>query len=303
MPDEQSASTKTEIIQQLQASIEQLQLVINTLQDESADRVPSSNAVNNLVNTTSRLVQSLSEEDANVTFSEEGEEITGLDRLSPSFNGLQGWWDGIIRGIRRFLPSDVNNKLSDWGLTSFLAGLIVIIMISSVLLLPNHPPEFPREIAENLIKNNEIIEDLAPEPTPPEAIATPPELIAPEPAQPIELEPPPKPVLSPEQSLIAAIQQEITDLTAQYPDSLVLAIEPNFLSSQLTVTLSTDWYQLNPQQQDGLANTIWQRSQKLAFRKLNLMNPTGSLIARNPVVGSQMIVIEREIPDFENTVF
>ncbi len=301
MPDERSASTKTEIIQQLQISIEQLQSIVNTLQNESIERLPSSNAVNNLVNTTSRLAQSLSQDSSDFSLAEE-EEITGLDRLSPSFNGLQGWWDGVIQAIRRVLPTDVNNKLSDWGLTSFLAGLIVIIMISSVLLLPNHPPEFPSEIAENLIKNNEIIEELTPEPIPPEAIATPPELIAPEPAQPIELEPPPEPVLSPEQSLIAAIQQEINDLTGQYPDSLVLAIEPNFLGSQLTVTLSTDWYQLSTQQQDGLANTIWQRSQKLAFRKLNLMSPTGSLIARNPVVGSQMIVIERQLPDLENTV-
>ncbi|MEB3309771.1 MAG: hypothetical protein VKJ02_06020, partial [Snowella sp.] len=235
MPDEQSALTKTEVIQQLQISIDQLQSMVNTLQNESVERLPSPNAVNNLVNTTSRLAQSLSQGSSDFSLAEE-EEITGLDRLSPSFNGLQGWWDGIIRGIRRFLPNDVNNKLSDWGLTSFLAGLIVIIMISSVLLLPNNPPEFPSEIAENLIKNNEIIENLTPEPIPPEAIATPPELIAPKPAQPIELEPPPEPILSPEQSLIAAIQQEITDLTGQYPDSLVLAIEPNFLGSQLTVT-------------------------------------------------------------------
>ena len=219
--------------------------------------------------------------------------------MLPTFSKLQNWWDGILAGIRKFLPRKVNNNLSDWGLTSFLAILVVIALISSVLLLPINPPEFPKDIAENLINKLDETEEFSPDLSSPDAIANPPELVAPEPAQPIELNEPPALPLTPEQSLIGAIQQEVKDLTIQYPDGLILAIAPNFLASQLTVTLSNDWYDLSPQRQDNFADTIWQRSHKLAFNKFKLLGPTGGLLARNPVVGDKVIVLERQVPSLE----
>jgi hypothetical protein len=319
MPKQQP-SAKTEMIEQLQRSIEQLQTVVDSLQTDSVDRLPPKNAVDNLVSTSSRLALSLSSEraldDENSSLpqtrpvaspvntpSDESwlteEEVEGLDRFLPTFSGLQKWWDGVLVGIRKFLPRKVNNNLSDWGLTSFLAILVVIALISSVLLLPINPPEFPKEIAENLINQLDDTEEFPPDLSSPDAIANPLELVAPEPAQPIELNEPPALPLTPEQSLIGAIQQEVKDLTIQYPDGLILAIAPNFLASQLTVTLGSDWYELSPQRQDNFADAIWQRSQKLAFRKLNLLGPTGGLLARNPVVGDQVIVLEREVPSLD----
>jgi hypothetical protein len=278
------------------------------------DRLPPQNAVDNLVSTSRRLALSLSPvtpernsptppSDESWLTEEEEEDIEGLDRLLPTFSGLQNWWDGVLAGIRKFLPRKVNNNLSDWGLTSFLAVLVVVALISSVLLLPINPPEFPKDIAENLINQLDNTEEFPPDLSSPDAIANPPELVAPEPAQPIELNEPPASPLTPEQNLIGAIQQEVKDLTIQYPDGLILAIAPNFLASQLTVTLSNDWYDLSPQRQDNFADTIWQHSQKLAFRKLNLLGPTGGLLARNPVVGDQVIVLERQIPTSGSSTF
>jgi hypothetical protein len=313
MPKQQP-SAKTEIIEQLQRSIEQLQTVVDSLQADSVDRLPPQNAVDNLVSTSSRLALSLSpttperisptppSDDSWLT-DEEEEDVEGLDRLLPTFGGLQNWWDGVLLWIRKFLPRKVNNNLSDWGLTSFLAILLVVTLISSVLLLPINPPEFPKDIAENLINQLDNTEEFPPDLSSPDAIANPPELVAPEPAQPIELNEPPASPLTPEQNLIGAIQQEVKDLTIQYPDGLILAIAPNFLASQLTVTLSNDWYDLSPQRQDNFADTIWQRSQKLAFRKLNLLGPTGGLLARNPVVGHKVIVLERQIPTSGSSAF
>jgi hypothetical protein len=309
MPKQQP-SAKTEMIEQLQRSIEQLQTVVDSLQTDSVDRLPPQNAVDNLVSTSRRLALFLSpaapegisptpSSDESWLAEEEEEEIEGLDRLLPTFSKLQNWWDGILAWIRKFLPRKVNNNLSDWGLTSFLAILLVIALISSVLLLPINPPEFPKEIAENLINQLDNTEEFPPDLSSPDAIANPPELVAPEPAQPIELnEPPPLP-LTPEQSLIGAIQQEVKDLTLQYPDGLILTIAPNFLASQLTVTLSNDWYDLSPQRQDNFADTIWQRSHKLAFSKFKLLGPTGGLLARDPVVGDKVVVLEREVPSFD----
>ncbi len=309
MPESQP-SAKTEMIEQLQRSIEQLQTVVENLKTDSVEELPPQKTVANLLNITTRLVQPrspdfFSDDQTQITPSpekipadswidEKEEEAEGIDRFLPTFNGLQNWWDGILANIRRFLPAKVNNRLSDWGLTSFLASLIVVVSISSVLLFPKNPPQFPGEIAENLIPNSEV--------SFPDAIATPSELVAPQPPQPIQLAPPPTSPLTPEQSLIEAIQQEVTDLTQQYPEGVILSIEPNFLASQLTVILGNNWYQLNIQRQDNLANTIWQRAQKLAFRKFNLIGPTGSLLARNPVVGNKIIIIERQIPAPESSL-
>jgi hypothetical protein len=107
--------------------------------------------------------------------------------------------------------------------------------------------------------------------------------------------PPPKPELSPEQSLIAAIQDQVTGITTQYPEGLVLSVEANFLGSRLMVKMGDDWYKLNPSRQDKLVNSILERSRKLDFRKLEIVNSQGTLLARNPVVGNKMIILKREV--------
>ena len=107
----------------------------------------------------------------------------------------------------------------------------------------------------------------------------------------IKNEPKPKLELNPEQSLIAAIQEQVAEITNEYADGLIVSLEANFINSSLIVKASDTWYQLTPDSQEKVANEILSRGRKLDFKKLNITDSKGKLLARNPVVGKNMIIL------------
>lgn len=197
-----------------------------------------------------------------------------FDRLLPSFNKVQEFWDTTLTTIRSFLPSAWNEKLSDWGLTSAIAGIIVLILVTTAALLPDTPAQVAK--------------------APPNTIEAPPELKAPKKPQPVEPEPLPTPELTPEQSLIAAIQQQVADITERYGSGLIRSVEANFLGSRLIVKVSDGWYNLNESQQNQLADEMLLRSREMDFSKLEITDLKGSLLARSPVVGPNMVILKRQ---------
>lgn len=306
--------SQTEIVNLLQKTIQQLDRIVTQLNSEAIATLPPKATVESLVASTEALATSLEKTETarpatletppvittptEITQTEELDEFIAeeeatseeegfIDRLLPSFSNLQSWWDGVLDKIRSLFPAPWQEKLSDWILTGILAGTIITVLLTSVLLLPQTPQpsseivEAPPEVTETPQKTPEIVE-------------TPPELKAPGQPEPVEVLPPPEPELTPEQSLIASIQEQVAAITSQYPEGLILSVEANFLGSRLIVTVGDNWYQLNPRRQDKLANSILQRSQKLDFRKLELVNPQGSLLARSPVVGDKMVILKRE---------
>ncbi len=117
----------------------------------------------------------------------------------------------------------------------------------------------------------------------------------------LEITPPPIP-LTPEETLIAAIQNQVGEISLNLKDSssenptfaeIIESIQANFLNSNLTIKINNDWYSLEKKQQNKLAAEILQRSQELDFTHLEITDLQGKLIARNPVVGTEMIIFKR----------
>ena len=196
------------------------------------------------------------------------------DRVLPSFNRVQAFWDGVLTKVRSLLPTTWNKKLSEWGLTGAIATIVVVLLITTAALLPKTPAQVAK--------------------APPNSIDAPPELKAPEPPQPVEVEPPPPPELTPEQSLIAGIQNQVAEVTQQYGNGLIQSIEANFQGSRLVVKVSDGWYELKESQQNKLADDILSRSNELDFSKLEITDLNGTLLARSPVVGSNMVILKRQ---------
>jgi hypothetical protein len=63
----------------------------------------------------------------------------------------------------------------------------------------------------------------------------------------------------------------------------------------LTVKVAEDWYRLSEIEQNQLATKMWKEANSLDFSKLEIANMEGKLIARSPVVGSEMIILDRGI--------
>lgn len=223
----------------------------------------------------------------------------------------------ILAPIRAVLPASLNRGLSDWGLTGAIALILVVVTWTTTTLLspkPSEvarvPPTTPPEVTEippaTLPDATQIPPVTPPEVTeipplepefPPEETA-PPEFSQPEEFPPVTTEPPPvetiPPPLTPEQSLIAAIQDRLAQVTTQYADVPIASIQANFDASRLLVKISNEWYNLSASRQDKLAAQMLERARELDFTIVQIIDTQGSLVARSPVVGSQMIIVKRQ---------
>jgi hypothetical protein len=215
-------------------------------------------------------------------------------------------WDGFLRTFRLFLPSNISNNVSDTVLTGIFAVIFVVtIGISTFTFIPKSAEVATVPPVEEVIPPKSVIE---PEviPTPviePEVIPTPvvePEVI---PTPVIETEPTPIPVveLTPEQTLLAAIENQFSEISISVKNTkdkniisqLIKPLQANFRTSDLTVKISDIWYNLEKSQQDKLAAEILQRSQELNFIHLEVVDFQEKIIARSPVVGNEMIIFNR----------
>ena len=225
-----------------------------------------------------------------------------------NFAQVQQFWSAILAPIRFLLPINVSAKLSDLGLTSIIAGLLAVVVWTTTLF-SSPPPQIAIIPPEPV----PVVTTFEPEPT----VTNPPELIAPveesKPTEviptpeievtptpeievtpiPEEVEPTPKVELTPEQSLIASIQEQITQEGDSISDGLIQSVQANFAGSSLVIQVKDDWFSLGQSEQDKLAQKLLNESQQLDFTHLEITDFQGDLLARSPVVGTNMIVFKR----------
>ncbi|MBE9101543.1 hypothetical protein [Vacuolonema iberomarrocanum] len=245
-----------------------------------------------------------------------------------------GWQTQAIPKIRAALPLALGDRLSDRTLTSLLAGTLVLLFVVLPNFAPRGAASEEIQVSEvpTRLEQPEVEAPVTPSPPPPPdaeiAIAEPPPASASpdsdtqeiEPADEAETDlPPPSPspsppsssrrssptpsptpapklALTPEQTLIASIQERISLVSDRYTNGLILTVRANFRQSILTVRLGDEWYGLSTAQQDDLANDLLRQATRLDFSKLELTDSVGNRLARNPVVGNQMIILRREKP-------
>ncbi|MBD2566829.1 hypothetical protein [Anabaena lutea] len=221
-------------------------------------------------------------------------------------------WDGFLRTFRLFLPSNISNNLSDTVLTGIFAVIAVGIVGTTAFLFTSKPVEVATLPSVEEVPAPIPTVTASPEPTPtqePEPTPTPTQESEPEPTPTEEPEPEPIPEptptpvieLTPEQALIAAIENQFSDISIPLKSSenesidskLIKSIQANFRTSDLTIKISDVWYDLEKSQQDKLAAEILQRSQELDFSHLEIIDFQDKLVARSPVVGNQMLIFKR----------
>lgn len=206
-------------------------------------------------------------------------------------------WGGVLGTIRSLLPTALSEKLSDGMLAGAIAAILLLLLTLPTILPNGQPTEIAaieqlppeesvlslEEVSPDISVSQEIVEDES-------SISN---LVAPEPAEIVEVKPAPAPKLTPEQYLVVTIQNEVADITNQYGGGVIESIQVNFPASMLVVQLSNDWYDLDDAEQDELANKMFQQARDLDFKKLEAIDPEGVLLARDPIIGSEMIILQR----------
>lgn len=225
----------------------------------------------------------------------------------------------VLSPVRRFLPASLNEKLSDKILIGGIALIFLLLFITKfgfasekpatiVAQTPpaieeTKPPSVPEsplfpvnaEPYPDLVEVIPVPEELTPsekntQPEPEVIFA--PVTTAEHPSETAELTDANLPQLTPEQYLMAAIQKQMNEATRNYGE-LIKSVRMNIPGSLLQVSVSNDWYQLEVNTQNQFAEEVLKQAQNLSFTKLEITNTESKVIARSPVVGSEMIILER----------
>ena len=168
-----------------------------------------------------------------------------------------GFWTSILQQFRRILPPQIR-QLSDAILTGIVVAIVTILIwvIDTTLAIPTEP---------QLISTTPVADS---------SIDTPPQI-------------------SPEQTFIDAIQTQLTDLTHEYPNDLINALQVDLPRDLAIVKLNLGWYSLTDLEQDRIADRMWLQAQANHLSKLELQTAAGDSLARAPVVGKHMIILAR----------
>lgn len=196
-------------------------------------------------------------------------------------------WESIVKLVRSLLPAPFSQKLSDPMLNAAIAAILIVVVSSTLNILSGKPAE---KIA--IAPSANLSDIIAPSESQSAKFKSKlPDLVAPTAPKAVEtLQPAP---LTPEQSLIAGIQNQVAEISDRLGGGLVKSFEANFSSSRLTVKLAKDWYTLSEIEQNQLVNQMFKEANSLDFTNLEVMNLEGKLIARSPVIGSEMIILDR----------
>ncbi len=100
-------------------------------------------------------------------------------------------------------------------------------------------------------------------------------------------------ILSPEASRRLKLRQNLDLIANALVDQSIVGIRPNDRSQSLTITLSDAWYRSPEDTQTNLSNSLLVISQGQGYSRLQLEDTEGTVVARNPVVGDGMIVVQR----------
>jgi hypothetical protein len=96
---------------------------------------------------------------------------------------------------------------------------------------------------------------------------------------------------SPEETLITAVRSQFSTLASQYPAGLISNLELDNERQLAIVTLGNLWGSLSGEQQQQVAQSLWQQSRAYQMAKLEVRSGTGNVLARSPVVGQDMVIL------------
>jgi hypothetical protein len=99
---------------------------------------------------------------------------------------------------------------------------------------------------------------------------------------------------TPEQRFIAAIQMQVTQKARKYvEDPSIKSLNANFEDSILQIQVADVWFSLTSEKQNQLADNWLQQSKEFDFQTLEIVDQQGDLVARSPVIGSRMVILQR----------
>ena len=322
--------SKIETIALLNDSIDRLEQTIKGISENSAS-IPSSGSINTLLNATQELADAVTPNSeintSEIATSEvPSSEVSSSTAAKTTAAAIADTKDSVEQEQQPPV-TEIKQKRNLPLIAIAVAAIVMIIVAVFWLWLPRQQaslslsPEITTEVADNL----ESFKDQDTLPTP---LIDPPvprdtsdkinltdstvdlESINSDLEEPMEvlipdnLESPgraknlkivtikPKIDLTPEQTLISAIKTKVGKLIHDYPAELIDSAKIDLSQNSLRVNMTDEWYKLSESRQNKIGNEMLKRSRQFSFHHLELQDPRGALVARNPVIGDEIIILQ-----------
>jgi hypothetical protein len=330
--------SKTETIALLNDSIDRLEETIKRISDDSA-KIPSSDSINTLLTTTQALEDAVTPP-SQVQVSKPEPVSTNQQATSvkqPARRKTSKRSSAKISVPKTSVPkaqkkSQRNIGLIVIGVTAIAIAIVTVFWLwkpqpianlfpqaepttTEFAVNPTTPEQSPAtpliDVPQNLDNSdNTSVKDFPAEIEPiaepiEDVVKTiiPPELTAPGKPKNLKLVTiKPELNFTPEQNFIAALETKLGELAQDDPSEFIKNIQVNLPESSLLVEVTDNWYELDELRQNSLGNEILQRSRGLSFKKLELKDRLGTLIARNPIIGDNIIILQPKKPQLSENL-
>ena len=258
-----------------------------------------------------------------------------LDKLQPVWDKaiVPGWqkvvvpnWNKGIKLLKQRLPANLQELTERFLTVAVITAVAVIYWFFSSLTsgkpaVAKQPPisakpVLTRPAPQRMTQRPMVQPSVAPAPTikptiqpsmapapamKPTVVAAQPIIPVPQPKVAAAIEPPvivAKPVATTEPSIdLAEIQAKLSSAVADLGEGLVDSVKTANANRQLKVALGSGWDSLGGAEQQEVAQKLWGRSQKLDFKRMELFNGNNTLVARSPVVGTKVIMLQKSTVD------
>lgn len=197
--------------------------------------------------------------------------------MQPTWQRLQKVWQRLIFGVRRRIPAAAN--LSDTVLSAIIVGTLVLLLI--LLNGVRQPAAASASAPERVSAGKNSAVDVPMQPSAPSSNATASNAAA---------------ASNVDGQRIAQIQAQLTDSSILNAQRVIDSVQADFVNNRLTLIVNGDWYRLSQYDQMQLAQALMAQSESLSFADLQLMTADGGVLARSPVVGNNMVILQREPP-------
>ncbi|HEY9890120.1 MAG TPA: hypothetical protein V6D02_17060, partial [Candidatus Obscuribacterales bacterium] len=196
--------------------------------------------------------------------------------VQPLWRRGRGAGRRLLAGIRRRIPA-----IASWS--DGLLSVVVVGILGLLLVLLNQARSPAAAIAPPPTPKADTVETgISPSPAPLPATPTIPSV--------------PTEAIAAEGDRIAQIQQALTDSAIYNAQRVIDSVQADLVNNHLTLVCNGDWYRLSTYDQSELARQLLSKSQALAFESVQLRSVTGDLLARSPVIGTEMVILQREPP-------
>jgi hypothetical protein len=105
--------------------------------------------------------------------------------------------------------------------------------------------------------------------------------------------PSPAPKVISAQDKLADLRTQLGKVAGGFGEGLVQDVTLNPTTNRLRVQLKDKWYDLGASQQDQLAQKLLESSVSADFSKLELADSQSRIVARSPIVGTEVVVLRR----------